>query len=109
LISKYSSDQILNCDHCSFQKEYVTRRNLSCTSEKTKEVFIKKKHNVTHSYTVQPVTSAAGRLLNKFLLVLQEREVEFGRIVEKNKIIPPNAIVQTSKSGKSTAAKHYIF
>jgi len=24
-------------------------------------------------------------------------------------IIPPNVIVQASKSGKSTAAKHYIF
>jgi hypothetical protein len=46
-------------------------------------VTIKKKHNVTHSYTVQPVTSAAGRLLNKFLLVHQEKEDEFGRIVEK--------------------------
>jgi hypothetical protein len=83
LISKYSSDQILNSDHCSFQKEYVSPRTLSFTGERTTEVTIKKKHNVTHSYTVQPVTSAAGRLLNKFLLVHQEKEDEFGRIVEK--------------------------
>ncbi|CAF5027126.1 unnamed protein product [Rotaria sp. Silwood1] len=76
-------------DHCSFQKEYVSPRTLS--------------------FTVQPVTSAAGRLLNKFLLILQETEDEFGRIVKKNMIIPPNVIVQASKSGKSTVAKHYIF
>jgi len=109
LISKYSSDQILNSDHCSFQKEYVSPRTLSFTGERTTEVAIKKKHNVTHTYTVQPVTSAAGRLLNKFLLILQEKDDEFGKIVEKNMIIPPNVIVQASKSGKSTAAKHYIF
>jgi len=55
---------------------------LSLVKEQQKWL-LKKKHNVTHSYTVQPVTSAAGRLLNKFLLVLQEKEDEFGRIVEK--------------------------
>ncbi|CAF4035161.1 unnamed protein product [Rotaria sordida] len=109
LISKYSSDQILNSDHCSFQKEYVSPLTLSFTGERTIEAAIKRKHNVTHSYTVQPVTSAAGRLLNKFLLVLKEREDEFGSIVVKNMIIPPNVIVQASKSGKSTAANHYIF
>ncbi|CAF4221215.1 unnamed protein product [Rotaria sordida] len=96
-------------EHCSFQKEYVSPRTLSFTGERTTEVAIKRKHNVTHSYTVQPVTSAAGRLLNKFLLVLQEREDEFGSIVLKNMIIPPNVIVQASKSGNSTAANHYIF
>jgi hypothetical protein len=41
-MSKYSSDQILNSDHCSFQKEYVSPRTLSFTGERTTEVAIKK-------------------------------------------------------------------
>ncbi|CAF3723050.1 unnamed protein product [Rotaria sp. Silwood1] len=57
LISKYSSHQILNSDHCSFQQEYVPPRTLS--------------------FTVQPVTSANDHLLDKFLLILQEKENTF--------------------------------
>ena len=109
MISKYSSDQILNSDHCSFQKEYVSPRTLSFTGERTTEVAIKKKHNITHSYTVQPVTSAAGRLLNKFLLILQETENEFGKRVEKDLIVPANVVVRASKSGKSSDEKHRTF
>ncbi|CAF2080105.1 unnamed protein product [Rotaria magnacalcarata] len=52
LISKYSPNQILNSDHCSFQKEYISPRTLSFTGERTTEVAVKKKNNVTHSYTM---------------------------------------------------------
>ncbi|CAF5071397.1 unnamed protein product, partial [Rotaria sp. Silwood1] len=61
--SKHSSHQILNSDHCSFQQEYVPPRILSFTGERIIEVAVPKKHNLTHSYTVQPVTSADGLLL----------------------------------------------
>ncbi len=69
----------------------------------------RKKYNVTHSYTVQPVTSADGYLLDKFLLILREKENEFGRRVEKNLIVPPNVVVRASKSGKSSGEKHHVF
>ena len=83
LISNYSSHQILNSDHCSFQQEYVSPRTLSFTGERTTEVTVKKMNNITHSYTVQPITSADGQLLHKFFLILQEKENEFGKRVEK--------------------------
>ena len=109
LISKYSSHQILNSDHCSFQQEYVPPRTLSFTGERTTEVAVKKKYNTTHSYTVQPVTSANGHLLDKFLLILQEKENTFGTRVQQNLIIPPNVVVRASKSGKSSDEKHHAF
>ena len=109
LLSKYSSDQILNSDHCSFQQEYIAPRTLSYTGERTTEVAVKKKHNVTHSYTVQPVCSASGHLLDKFLLILQEKENDFGKRVQKNLIVPPNVVVRASTSGKSSDEKHRIF
>jgi hypothetical protein len=109
LISKYSTNEILNSDHCSFQEEYVSPRTLYFTGERTTEVAVKKKYNTTHSYTVQPVTSANGHLLDKFLLILQEKENQFGQRVQKNLIIPPNVVVKASKSGKSSGEKHYAF
>ncbi|CAF1273376.1 unnamed protein product [Rotaria sordida] len=109
LISKYSSHQILNSDHCSFQQEYIPPRTLSFTGERTTEVAVKKKYNTTHSYTVQPVTSADGHLLDKFLLILQEKENTFGVNVQKKLIVPPNVVVKASKSGKSSDEKHHAF
>ncbi|CAF4360959.1 unnamed protein product [Rotaria sp. Silwood2] len=108
LISNYSSRQILNSDHCSFQQEYVSPRTLSFTGEKTTEVAVKKKNNITHSYTVQPITSADGQLLKKFFLILQEKENEFGKRVQQDLIVPPNVVVRASKSGKSSDETHRI-
>ena len=109
LLSKYSPNEILNSDHCSFQQEYVSPRTLSFTGERTTEVAARRKNDITHSYTVQPITLADGRLLDKFLLILQEKENEFDPIVQKNMIIPANVIVQASKSGKSSIEKHRVF
>ncbi len=70
---------------------------------------VKKKYNTTHSYTVQPVTSANGHLLEKFLLILQEKENTFGKRVEKGLTVPSNVVVKASKSGKSSDEKHRAF
>ncbi|CAF3668017.1 unnamed protein product [Rotaria sp. Silwood1] len=96
-------------DHCSFQQEYIPPRTLSFTGDRTTEVVTRKKYNVTHSYTIQPVTSANGLLLDKFLLVLQEKENTLGKRVQKNLIIPPNVVVRASKSGKSNDENHHAF
>ena len=70
IISNYSSE-ILNSGHCSFQQEYVSPRILSFTVERTNKVAVrKKKKNIAHSYTMQPITSTDGSLLDKFLLIL---------------------------------------
>jgi len=87
----------------------VSPRTLSFTGERTTEVAVKKKYNTTHSYTVQPVTSADGHLLENFLLILQEKDNQFGKRVEKNLIVPPNVVVRASKSGKSSDGHHHTF
>ena len=109
IISNYSSREILNSDHYSFQQEYVFVRTLSFTSERTSEVAVRKKSNITHSYTVQPITSADAHLLDRFLLILQEKENQFGKRVPTDLDVPPNVVVQASKSGKSSGEKHGIF
>ena len=88
---------------------YFSKNSFLITGERTTEVAVKKKNNVTHSYTVQSITSADGQLLDKFFLVLQEKENVFGKRVEKDLIVPPNVVVRASKSGKSSDEKHHIF
>ncbi|CAF3971662.1 unnamed protein product [Rotaria sp. Silwood1] len=109
LISTFTPHEILNSDHCSFQQEYVSPRTLSFTGERTTEVAVKKRHNITHSYTVQPISSAAGHLLNKFLLILHEKQNKFGTRVQKDLIVPPNVVVRASTSGKSNDENDRIF
>ena len=48
---------------------------------------------------MQPVTSADGQLLDRFLPKRQEKDDQFGKIVQQNLFIPPNVVVQASKSG----------
>jgi len=72
-------------------------------------VIVKKKYNTTHSYAVQPITSTDGHLLNKFLLIIQEKENTFGKNIQKNLIVPANVVVKASKSGKSIGEKHHAF
>jgi len=47
--------------------------------------------------------------LGKFLLILQEKDNQFGKRVEKNLIVPPNVVVRASKSGKSSDEHHHTF
>lgn len=58
---------------------------------------------------MQPITSADGQLLDKFFLILQEKENEFGKTVKKDLTVPPNFVVRASKSGKSNGEKRRIF
>ncbi len=58
---------------------------------------------------MQPIASADGQLLDKFFLILQEKENEFGKRVEKDLIVPSNVVMRASKSGKSSGEKHRIF
>ena len=64
IILNYFPHQIFNSDHCSFQQEHISPKTLSFTGERTIEVAVKSKNNRTHSYAVQPITTADGRLLD---------------------------------------------
>ena len=58
---------------------------------------------------MQPVSSAAGHLLNRFLLILHKKQNDFRARVQKDLIVPPNIEVRASTSGKSSDEKHHIF
>ncbi|CAF4897054.1 unnamed protein product [Rotaria socialis] len=87
----------------------TSNREYRISSRRTTEVVVKRKNNLTHSYTAQPITSADDQLLDKFFPIFQDKENEFGIRVQKDLIIPPNVVVRASKFGKSSDEKHRTF
>ncbi|CAM4834318.1 unnamed protein product [Rotaria magnacalcarata] len=95
--------------HPNYIMASIKNRTLSFTGERITEVVVKRKNNLTHSYTVQPITSADSQLLGKFFLILQEKENDFGTRIQRDLIVPPNVGVRASKSRKSSDEKHRTF
>jgi hypothetical protein len=97
-ISKYRLDAVLNADQSSFNYEIASNRTLSYVGEKAVYVSVNSINATTHSYTVMPIITAAGQLLNPVFVCLQE---PIGRFpVTKNVFSPSNVMLTCSESGK---------
>lgn len=94
-----------NSDQSSFQLEMHSGRTLAVEGEEQVQCLVQSVSSTTHSYTVQPTISAAGKLLSPLFLVLQERTGDFGPTVSKKIFKPPNVYVAASKSGKLNSGK----
>lgn len=84
-------------------------RTLSVEGEKQIQCLVQSISSTTHSYTIQPLISADGRLLSPLFMVLKERTGEFGPIVEEKLFRPINVYVTASKSGKLTSGNGLYF
>lgn len=102
LLPDYSLNHVLNSDQSGFNYEYVSTRTLSHTGERKTLQVAKSISNTTHSYTIQPIVSAAGKLLSPMLICLQETTGnQFGpRVAATLEALPENIHVVCSKSGK---------
>ena len=89
-----------NSDQSGFQKEMHSRRSLNTRGIKKVEAAAQSKYSMTHSYTIQPVISADGRLLSPMPIILQEPTGEFGPRVRQTMFTPDNLYIQATKSGK---------
>lgn len=72
---------IWNADHVGFQYEIVQQRTLSWRGERDTIVNVDSKNKVSHSYTTFPLISRSGSAIGKLLLILQERNGEFGPVI----------------------------
>lgn len=106
LILNYDPNFVINTDQtgCEYRSEIC--RTLSHRGEKVTEVFLGDFNKVTHSYTAQYAITAAGTILPKVFLCMQEAKGEFGpRINESVNSLTRsygNIYVTASKSGKLT-------
>ena len=97
---------VYNSDQSGFQLELHSGRTLAVEGEKQAQCLIQSVSSTTHSYTIQPLISAAGELLSPLFLVLKEASGTFGPAVEGNLFRPDNIYVEASKSGKLTTGTY---
>jgi hypothetical protein len=106
LIPKVGLENLYNSDQSGFQLEIHSGRTLAEEGEKQVQCVVQSVSSTTHSYTIQPLISADGRLLSPLYLVLKEKGGEFGPNVKKNLFKADNVHVEASSSGKLTTGKH---
>ena len=71
-MQNYAPEEILNIDQVGLELELHSNRTLSYMGEKVTMVRVRSKNATTHSYTVQPMISAAGKLIGPLFLCLKE-------------------------------------
>ena len=69
-IERFGLENIYNSDQSGFQLEMHRGRSLAIESLKNIECEVQSISATTHSYTIQPVISADGRLLSPLFIVL---------------------------------------
>ncbi len=108
----YPAYAILNTDQCGFAYELVSNRTLTHKGEKKVFGYAQSPKNlVTHSYTVQYVISAEGKIVGNVFVCLQEISGKLGPRVEQGlwKSSAPNVTITCSRSGKlSTSLFEYF-
>jgi len=77
-------DTVMNADQSGFLYEFTSTRTLSTVGEKITRVVAECLNKTTHSYTIMPIITAAGRLLSPLFICLQEvTGDEFGPFVKE--------------------------
>ena len=72
LMQNYAHEEILNTDQVGFELELHSSKILSYEGEKVTMARARSKNTATHSYTVQPMISTAGKLVDPLFLCLKE-------------------------------------
>ncbi|XP_071050604.1 uncharacterized protein [Onthophagus taurus] len=102
-IQIYGPENTYNSDQSGFNLEFHSGRTLSDLGVKTVESVVQSVSSTTHSYTIQPVISADGKLLSPLFIVLKEPSGSFGPRVANTMFKADNIYVLASKSGKLTS------
>ncbi|EFN83334.1 hypothetical protein EAI_05204, partial [Harpegnathos saltator] len=77
-ISLVGEENVFNSDQSGFNLEMHTGRTLSFKGHEKIETITQSPTFMTHSYIIQPIISASGSLLSPLLIILQEKDGEFG-------------------------------
>jgi len=105
LIESVGASQTFNSDQSGFELELHSGRSLANQGVKQVQYVAQSVSSTTHSYTIQPLISADGRLLSPLFLVLKEPSGHFGTRVQQTLVQPANVLLTASKSGKLTSGR----
>lgn len=99
LVNYFGEKGTLNTDQSAFRIEQYSGRTLEIKGTKKVEISYQQAKSATHSYTIQPLFSAAGFSVSPLLVVLAEKDGVFGPIVRQRMYKHPNLYVRASASG----------
>ena len=71
-MENYAPEEILNTDQVGLELEFRSTRTLSDAGEHVTEARVRSKKATTHSYTVQPMMSLAGKLVGPIFHCFKE-------------------------------------
>lgn len=74
LLDEYGRENVYNSDHAGFSYELHAGRTLDIKGVRKVEIVTQSKNALTHSYTILPTMSAAGKLVEPLYLILQEKD-----------------------------------
>lgn len=95
----YLPNQILNTDQSGFRYVHFGNRTLSKIGEKDTTLVVNDLDSTTHSYTIQPIITMAGKVLSPVLINFKEvTGNEFGLRVAKTIPNLPNLYVTCSRA-----------
>jgi Tc5 transposase C-terminal domain/DDE superfamily endonuclease len=101
-VNNNGPETVYNTDQSGFSLELHSGRTLDIQGVRAVEAVVQSKSAMTHSYTIQPVISASGKLLSPLFLVLKEPTGSFGPRIMRSMFMAVNVHVTSSRSGKVT-------
>ncbi|CAF2902010.1 unnamed protein product [Rotaria sp. Silwood2] len=104
IIEGYSPNQVLNTDQIGVELEVHGGRTLTHSGEKSTWGSVRSLGAATHAYTIQPIITMDGCVLNPLYMCLKEVSGRIGDNVKKNLFHAKNIVLTCSKSGKLTSS-----
>lgn len=100
---KLSFQRILNADQSGINLEMTYGRTLAVCGDTNIFGQVQRTNACTHSFTIMPIISSAGKLYDPLYVVLkEEQDMKFGPRVMNTIFKHPKLVTQASKSGKMT-------
>lgn len=104
IIKRYRPDQVLNTDQIGIELEPHGNRTLSHSGEKSTWAAVRSTGAASHSYTIQPIITMDGSVIDKLYVCLKEPTGRIGENVKKNLFDAKNIVLTCSKSGKLSSS-----
>ena len=104
LLPKYNEDFVLNTDQSGLELEIHSNRTLSHQGEKITLSAVRSINETTHSYTVQPMISLSGKIVDPIYLCLKEPKGRMSDNIKAHLYKADHVVVTCSASGKLTTS-----
>lgn len=101
-VQAWGAENVYNTDQSGFKLESYFGRTLEVKGTAGVELSYQQSNSATHSYTIQPIISAAGQMITPIMVVLPEKNGKFGVRVRDSMFKHPVLYTKATTSGLVT-------